>query len=199
MTDQKTAQAYAANAAGYSEDWLNQPAPSDMYALLERYFVKRGATADIGCGNGRDAAWLAAQGFPVTGYDGSPELLAQAQALFPDVTFRPATLPGLSEISDRYDNVLCETVIMHLPASDIPEAVASLRCILKPGGVLYLSWRVTEGPDQRHADGRLYSAFAPDLVRGHLANCAILHFEDVNSVSSGKRICRIIARKPAPG
>jgi SAM-dependent methyltransferase len=196
MIDAKTAEAYAANAAAYSRDWLAQPAPTDMYALLERYFVKQGETADIGCGNGRDAAWLAAHGFAVTGYDGSPELLAQARALFPAIAFRLATLPGLSEITESYDNVLCETVIMHLPAPTIPEAIGNLLRIMRPGAVLYLSWRVTDGPDQRHGDGRLYAAFAPDLVRRQLADCAILHFEDVQSVSSGKRICRIIARKP---
>lgn len=197
MVDHKTARAYATNAATYSRDWLEQPAPTDMYALFDRYFLQHGETADIGCGSGRDAAWLAGHGFPVTGYDGSSELLARARARFPDIAFRLATLPGLGEISSRYDNVLCETVIMHLPAPDIPEALANLLRIMKPGGVLYLSWRVTEAQDERHGDGRLYSAFAPDLVRRHLADCAILHVEDVQSVSSGKRICRIVARKPA--
>jgi SAM-dependent methyltransferase len=195
MSDEETVRAYAVNTAAYSRDWLDQPAPTDLYALLDSYLVKGGATADIGCGNGRDAAWLAGRGYRVTGYDNSPELLAEARRLFPAVAFAPATLPGLDEIAGPFDNVVCETVIMHLDRAEVPHAVRSLARILRPGGVLYLSWRVTEGADQRHADGRLYAAFVPDLVRDALAGCAILHFADVESLSSGKRICRIVARK----
>jgi SAM-dependent methyltransferase len=195
MRDEQTSRAYAANAARYSQDWLDQPAPSDLYALLETYFVKGGETADIGCGNGRDAAWLAANGYKVTGFDSSPALLDEARRLFPALTLRLATLPDLAEIADTFDNVLCETVIMHMPAADIPAAVRGLLRIIKPGGVLYLSWRVTEGADQRHADGRLYAAFDPAVVRGQLDGCEILHVEDTISLSSGRRICRIIARK----
>jgi len=196
MIDERTRQAYAANAAAYGKNWLDQPPPTDLYALLDRHFVKPGATADIGCGNGRDAAWLAANGYDVTGFDGSPELLARARTLFPGIRFRLAVLPQLREVEGCYDNVLCETVIMHLPVADIAPAVQNLRRVVTRGGVLYLSWRVTEGADQRHADGRLYSAFDPDLVRRELADCTILHFADTLSLSSEKRICRIIARKP---
>jgi SAM-dependent methyltransferase len=197
MSDDRTVDAYAANAAAYSRDWLDQPAPDDLYALLDQYFIKGGETADIGCGNGRDAAWLADHGYKVTGFDNSPELLAEARRLFPAIAFAQAVLPRLDEIAGQFDNVVCETVIMHLDRAEVPQAVRSLIRILRPDGVLYLSWRVTEGADQRHADGRLYAAFTPDLVSGELADCAILHAEDVQSLSSGKRICRIVARKAA--
>ncbi len=197
MSDRGTVEAYAANAAAYSRDWLSQPAPTDLYDLLTRYFVPHGETADVGCGNGRDAGWLADRGHRVSGFDGSPELLAEARRLFPKVAFEHATLPGLEQIaSRRFDNVLCETVIMHLARADIPAAIGSLKRIVREGGVLYLSWRVTEGADQRHPDGRLYTAFAPALVRQELADWIILHEADVVSASSGKRICRIMGQKP---
>jgi SAM-dependent methyltransferase len=195
VTDERTEAAYAAHAAAYSRDWLAQPAPSDLHALLSRHFIAGGETADVGCGNGRDAAWLAANGYPVVGYDASAELLAEARKLFPRLAFGEARLPRLDEVSRQFDNVVCETVIMHLDHADIPEAVRNLQRLMKPGGVLYLSWRVTEGADLRHADGRLYSAFDPSVVRDALGECAIRHFEDVQSLSSGKRICRIVAHK----
>jgi SAM-dependent methyltransferase len=194
-TDPDTLAAYARDAARYSQDWLDQPPPNDLYSMLQTHLVPGGDTADIGCGNGRDAGWLAAQGYPVTGFDASLALLDEARRLYPDVTFREATLPALAGVDDTYDNVICETVIMHLPVDEIASAIDSLLRILRPDGVLYLSWRVTEGADQRLPDGRLYSAFDPALVLGELANCAILLFEDVTSESSGKRICRVVATK----
>jgi 2-polyprenyl-3-methyl-5-hydroxy-6-metoxy-1,4-benzoquinol methylase len=194
MPDEQTQAAYAMNAAAYSRDWLEQPAPTDLYARFERFFLKGGETADVGCGNGRNAAWLASHGYPVVGYDASAELLAEARRLFPGLSFAQAKLPRLAEITRQFDNVVCETVIMHLAQAEIAEAVCNLRRLLKPGGVIYLSWRVTESADERDADGRLYAAVDPAFVREQMTGYEVLLFEDILSVSSGKRICRIIAR-----
>ncbi len=197
MADLQTEAAYEANAERYAEDWLNQPPPDDMYALLVRHFVPGGRTVDVGCGNGRDAAWLAQQGFDVTGYDSSPALVALARKSFPGVAFHVDRLPLLEQVTTQFDNVVCETVLMHLPASDVPQAADRLWTLVRPGGVLYVSWRVTQGSDQRHEDGRLYSAFDPDIVRAALHEGVVLHEEDVTSGSSGKRVCRLIVRRPA--
>ncbi|MGF6723114.1 SAM-dependent methyltransferase [Paraburkholderia sp. GAS41] len=197
--DDATLDAYSKDAARYSKEWLDQPPPNDLYALLEAHLVPQGTTAEIGCGNGRDAAWLADHGYEVSGFDASPALLAEARRLHPQIVFREATLPALAGIDERFDNVVCETVIMHLPVESIPLAVDNLRCLLRRNGVLYLSWRVTEGADTRQPDGRLYAAFEPKLVVDSLVDCAILLFEDVISASSGKRICRVIASRNAGG
>ena len=50
-------------------------------------------------------------------------------------------LDGVARAS--FDNVLCETVIMHLPRADIAPSVRTMLSLLKPDGMLYLSWRVT--------------------------------------------------------
>lgn len=64
--DKKTFEAYAKNAKSYSQEWLLQPEPSDMYQLLKTYFIPQGRTADIGCGNGRDTNWLIENGYMAT-------------------------------------------------------------------------------------------------------------------------------------
>jgi SAM-dependent methyltransferase len=197
--DAATLDVYSKDAARYSQEWLDQPPPNDLYALLETHLLPQGKTAEIGCGNGRDAAWLAEHDYRVCGFDASEGLLAEARRLYPHIPFREATLPALAEIDESFDNVVCETVIMHLPAESIPFAVDSLTRILRPNGVLYLSWRVTEGADKRQPDGRLYAAFEPKLVADALIGCSILLFEDVTSESSGKRICRVIASKNTRG
>jgi 2-polyprenyl-3-methyl-5-hydroxy-6-metoxy-1,4-benzoquinol methylase len=194
-SDSATLDAYTKNAARYSQNWLDQPPPNDLYALLETYLVPEGKTADIGCGNGRDAAWLAAHNYDVTGFDAATSMLDEARRMHPQIAFREASLPALEAIDETFDNVICETVIMHLPAESIVLAVDNLQRILRPNGVMYLSWRVTEGEDLRQADGRLYTAFEPKTVVDALVDCAVLLFEDVTSESSGNRICRLIATK----
>src|ERR1700755_1212105 len=112
--DQPTVTAYDKSAADFAADWHAQPAPDDLHALVRRFLRPGGATADIGCGSGREVAWLAANGYPATGFDPSEGLLAQARALYPHLTFVAAALPDLAGIPDAsFDNVLCETVLMH--------------------------------------------------------------------------------------
>ena len=193
--DQTTLKAYEAGAEEFAKDWHEQPPPSDLHALVRRFFCP-GLTADIGCGSGREVAWLCANGYPAKGYDPSEGLLAQARARYPSFEFASAALPELTGIAgNSFDNVLCETVIMHLPAERIAPSVARLLSILKPEGILYLSWRVTQGAHLRDAHGRLYAAFDKRVVLEALPNAAVLLDEEVMSASSGKTIHRIVARK----
>jgi SAM-dependent methyltransferase len=193
--DHATLAAYDTDAARFTREWHDQPPPDDLHDLVRRFFVP-GRTADIGCGSGREVAWLAANGLRAIGYDASAGLLAQARARYPELAFEVAALPELAAIADAsFDNVLCETVIMHLAPDVLASSVRRLLAILKPGGVLYVSWRVTAGTDQRDAHGRLYAAFDKTLVLEQLPDAAILLDEEVVSASSGKTIHRIVARK----
>lgn len=190
--DKNTIDAYLNNARAYSDDWLAQPEPSEMYELFKKYFHPGRETADVGCGNGRDANWLGNNGFKVFGFDNSDELLKIASELYPHIQFSKARFPELNEVQAHFHNVVCETVIMHLALEQIPQALNSLKKILRKNGVLYLSWRVTEDQDTRHSDGRLYTAFSPELVLQHFDRKNVMHFEDKISASSNKRVCRII-------
>jgi SAM-dependent methyltransferase len=195
--DDGTLRAYDFGAAAFAQDWHEQPPPADLHSVVRRFF-RPGPTADIGCGSGRDVAWLSANGFPAVGYDPSAGLLAQARARYPGVAFHAASLPALEGIADAsFANVLCETVIMHLPRDDLAPSVGRLLAILASGGTLYLSWRVTRGADLRDGQGRLYGAFDADIVRGALRRAEVLLDEEAVSESSGKVIHRLVVRKAA--
>jgi SAM-dependent methyltransferase len=196
--DRDTLAAYQAGAAGFARDWHEQPPPADLHALIRRFFRPGGRTADIGCGSGREVAFLALNGFDAVGYDASDALLEQARTRYPKLEFAAASLPALAGLSDcSLDNVLCETVIMHLPRAQIAPAVRRLLAVLKPDGILYLSWRVTDGTDQRDPMGRLYTAFDGTLVREAFAGAVVLLDDEPVSVSSGKKIHRMVARRQA--
>jgi hypothetical protein len=91
--------------------------------------------------------------------------------------------------------VLCEIVIMHLERAQIAPSVRRMLEIAKPGGIFYLSWRVTDGADLRDGHGRLYAAFDASLVLNELSSANLLLSEEVVSASSGKTIFRLVARK----
>jgi SAM-dependent methyltransferase len=192
--DRQTLEAYNAAAASFAQDWHEQPPPSDLHEIVRRFF-KAGVSADIGCGSGRDVAWLIDNGFPAIGYDPSEGLLNEARTRYQQLEFATAALPELTSIPDNaFENVLCETVLMHLERGSIVAAVHRLIAILKPGGTLYLSWRVSE-TDHRDQHGRFYAALDRKLVADALAAETLLLDEQVVSKSSGKIIHRIVARK----
>jgi SAM-dependent methyltransferase len=195
--DEATLKAYDRDASGFANEWAEQPPPADLHAIVRRFFVP-GATADIGCGSGRDAAWLEKAGYPTCGFDASEGLLTEAKRRYPHIPFSVAVLPSLAGVDEsHFNNVLCETVIMHLAPAEIAPAVERLLAILRPSGILYLSWRITDDADRRDDHGRLYSAFDPGLVLRALGESDILLDEQVGSVSSGKLIRRVVARKHA--
>jgi SAM-dependent methyltransferase len=195
-TDRATLDAYDKDAEVYARDWHSQPPPSDLHAAVRKYFKLGGTTADIGCGSGRDTAWLNANSYPCVGFDASDGLLAEAHRRYPALMFLASPLPELPNIDDgSFDNVLCETVIMHLPSDAVAPSVRRMIAILKSGGNLYLTWRVTKDADLRSGDGRLYAAFGADSIRTALTGTDILLDEEVTSASSGKAIHRMVARK----
>jgi SAM-dependent methyltransferase len=194
--DRQTLAAYDRDAAAFAKDWHEQPAPVDLHDVINRFFIKGGTTADIGCGSGREVAWLNANGFPAEGFDASDGLLAEARSRYPHLKFAHFELPDLPGIAaNTYDNVLCETVIMHLDRALVAPSVRRMLGIAKPGGIFYLSWRVTAGHDFRDGHGRLYAAFDASLVRAELATTTLLLDEEVTSASSAKAIHRLVAQK----
>ncbi len=141
-------------------------------------------------------AWLDANGFPAQGFDASEGLLTEARSRYPGLPFAHAELPELRGIAaNSFDNVLCETVIMHLDPALIAPSVRRMLDLTKPGGIFYLSWRVTDGADIRDAHGRLYAAFDAALVRDELVATTSLLDEEVVSASSNKKIHRLVVRK----
>ena len=56
--DLKTIEAYNFNSAAFAQEWEEkQTPPDDLQKAIKTYF-RSGPTIDIGCGSGRDAAWL---------------------------------------------------------------------------------------------------------------------------------------------
>lgn len=194
--DEKTLAAYESNPSDFAARWDAQPPTADVHPLVSEFFAKGEPTADIGCGSGREAAWLDGNGYPTIGYEAAAGLIGQARRRYPHITFECAVLPELAGLAtNSFGNVFCETVIMHLQVQAVSVGVQRLLQILKPAGTLYVSWRVTRGEDRRDDRGRLYAAFDATLVRQALAGADLLYDEEMVSASSSNTIHRVVARK----
>jgi cyclopropane fatty-acyl-phospholipid synthase-like methyltransferase len=116
----------------------------DVEDHLERYrfaatFVKGKTVLDIACGTGYGVAMLREAGATsVTGADVSDEAVAHARATYP-VDGVKFILSGMAEVDDgvQYDRIISFETIEHI--DDYRPALANLRRLLKPDGVLVLS------------------------------------------------------------
>lgn len=177
--DAQTLAAYEADAARHAA-FQRDVLPGLLHDLIRSLFHPGGRTADIGAGAGRDAAWMAAQGFVVTAYEPSPAMRAQALAAFPALEFRDAALPYLDDVPrNSYANVLCNAVLMHLAPDEGERAVLVLGALLCPGGRLLLRYRGPRRTGEREADGRLFTAIDPDVLARRLiaAGLDVVHEE----------------------
>lgn len=196
--DKKTLAAYNLAPQVFCHDWLSQPTPQEIHDAVKEFFILGGPTADIGAGSGRDVHWLNENGFPCVGYDAATGLIAAARSKFPNYIFEYAMLPTLREIeTNTYENVICETVIMHLPAHEHLTAVRNLLRILTGGGTLSLSWRHAID-NRRDHQGRLYEKVDEDAVIAFASSQAVALRQRTNfiSSSSGKEITHLVFQKP---
>ncbi|NCC31666.1 MAG: methyltransferase domain-containing protein [Chloroflexia bacterium] len=180
LMDTQTLAAYEADAARYAAYQRTTAVPAPIRRLVAGFFVPGAPTADIGCGVGRDSAWLSTQGFPTVGIEPSAALRAQAQAAFPGLDLREDALPDLARLPDQaFVNVLCSAVLMHLPAADLIGAALALVRILKPGGRLILAYRGSRTSAEREADGRLFTTIEPGrlVLLLESAGFVVLHRE----------------------
>jgi trans-aconitate methyltransferase len=120
--------------------------------LLELLEAKSGERIlDIGCGTGHLTAQIAATGAQVTGIDRSPEMIQQARATNPSITFAVKDARELS-FSEKFDAVFSNATLHWITEPE--RVVAAISAILRPGGRF-----VAEFGGKRNVEG-VVSAFS---------------------------------------
>lgn len=126
---------YAANAATYVTDGAVNPRLAAFLALLP----PGGRVLELGTGSGADAGAMLAAGFDVDPTDGSLELAAEAEKRLG----RPVRhlLFQALDAEAEYDGIYASATLLHARRSEMPEVIARLCRALKPGGVLWASFK----------------------------------------------------------
>jgi SAM-dependent methyltransferase len=110
------------------------------------------AIGDVGCGSGRLAPHLAAQGLAPHGVDLSPEMVRVARRDFPGFPFEVADLRVLPFADSSLAGVVCWYSLMYLAPADRRCAFSELARVVRPGGYLATAFKV--GDDMVRRGGR---------------------------------------------
>jgi SAM-dependent methyltransferase len=191
----------AENTASLLNEYYERPA---MIALAGDVAGRR--ILDAGCGAGPLTAALHERGAIMTGFDGSPAMVALArERLGDDVPLRVADLAdALPYPDDAFDDVVASLVLHYL--GDWAGPLAELKRVLKPGGRLIVSVnhplvRVFTHPHEDYFATRQYSEdheFAGEpavLTMWHRP----LHAMTDAFTAAGFEIAVVSEPAPAPG
>jgi 2-polyprenyl-3-methyl-5-hydroxy-6-metoxy-1,4-benzoquinol methylase len=141
-----------------------------------------GRAIDLGCGEGRNAIWLAECGWQVTAVDFSAAGLDRAARLAIErgvsVDWVRADLLDYQPAPGGYDLVL--VAYLHLPSSALAGVFRAAAAAVAPGGTLFVVGHdrdnITRGHGGPQDPGRLYT---PALVTAELNGLVIRRAEQV--------------------
>ena len=157
------------------------------------------AALDVGAGQGRNAVWLAGQGWDVTGIDISGVGLAAAQASAAEAG---VTIRTVRTAYDDYDFGtekwdLVAMIFAWAPIAD-PAFKAKVAKSLRPGGLIVFEHFVT---DAEHPRAPMVRALSPGELRDLFSDFEVLSYEENEGIGDwggpGSLLVRMVARKPS--
>lgn len=145
---------YEQNADAFTASTVS----ADMEENRRRFLsvLHKGAyILDFGCGSGRDTKAFLEQGYQVDACDGSEELCRRAS----EYTRIPVTHMLFQDLSasSQYDGIWACASILHLNKEDLKDVMRKISVALKPGGVLYTSFKY--GTFEGMRGGRYFTDF----------------------------------------
>ena len=171
MISQRTTEAYDRIAADFAR--INTAMPERLIDYGYRFLSLIGPkieVLDVGCGAGRDMAWLEAQGVYVTGLDLSAGMLAQARQRVRGALVR-GDMRRFPVPTGAFAGVWCIAALLHLPKAEAPAAMAEMRRVLAPRGVVHLSLQEGDGetwervPYRSEAIERFFARYTHEEAR----------------------------------
>jgi SAM-dependent methyltransferase len=165
---------------------------------------------EIGCGSGREAAFLFSSGYEVHCIEPSQMMIEKALQYHPDLEGRifegavPGNVPEhiLSRVADsgtenlngtgqHYDGIYAVASLMHLSEEELTAAFELLYSALKPGGCFLFSVPLTR-PDISasgyDSKGRYFLLLSTEEWTGHLEKVGFSHIDSAtNPDGMGRR------------
>ncbi|KAG6337303.1 hypothetical protein ID866_1810 [Astraeus odoratus] len=179
-----------------------------VQVLYSAGIVKPGKTLDLGCGNGRNSLYLAANGHEVTAWDKNPMSVDNIERIkaAEGIENLHTAVKDLNSLSfdGEYDFILSTVVLMFLEAKTIPGLIANMQRCTKPGGYNLIvaamdtaDYPCTVGFPFAFKSGELSSYYEGWELLKYNEEVGELHRTDENGNRIKLRFATMLARKPA--
>ena len=136
--------------ASFGGELAGKPLDRALLACLLEQSGQDAPVADLGCGPGHAAAWLASGGAAVAGIDLSPGMIAVGRREYPQVDFREGDFLALPAAAGEFAAVVALYSIIHLAPGELRGAFAEMCRVLRPGGLVLVAFHA--GTEVRHLD-----------------------------------------------
>lgn len=147
-----------------------QSPPADWKLAQSQMFLERLRAAglrtllEIGAGTGVHAQFFQRSGLQVVCCDLSPAMVASCRAK--GLQAYVMDFLGLDFPDGEFDAVFAMNCLLHVPKANFPDALRSVRRVLRPGGLIFLGQfggRDFEGVyEQDHYEPKRFYSFFPD-------------------------------------
>lgn len=138
------AASYDRVAAAYTTQIADELAGKPLDRALLAAFAEQAGTvgpiADIGCGPGHVAAFLASLGSAVEGVDLSSGMVAQARQRYPHLAFQQGDMRALPFADDALGGIVAFYSIIHLAPDDLVPTFCEWRRVLRPTGYVLVAF-----------------------------------------------------------
>jgi SAM-dependent methyltransferase len=138
---------------------------------------------DLGCGSGRDALAFRQVGYRVTALEPSPAMAELARG-FAGVPVRELRAQSLED-AEAYDGIWACASLLHVPWDELPDVFRRLERALRPGGTLYVSFKLGES-DWTSEDGRHFTDMTEDRLRDRVSSGSRLRMVEVWETPDGR-------------
>jgi ubiquinone/menaquinone biosynthesis C-methylase UbiE len=135
-------------AADLGDELTRKPLDRALLACLIEQAEDGAPMADVGCGPGHVAGWLAGQGVSVAGIDLSAGMVTAARRAFPAVEFRQGDFLALPARDAEFGAVVALYSIIHLGPDELARAFGEIHRVLRPSGLALISFHI--GSEVRH-------------------------------------------------
>jgi SAM-dependent methyltransferase len=129
---------------------------------------------EIGAGTGQDSAFFAGQGLEVVATDLAPAMVARCRQKGLDA--RVMDFARLDFPPGSFDAVHAMNCLLHVPNSDLPDVLAEIATVLRPGGLFFLGvygGTGEEGPAEwdDHVPPRFFSWRSDQQIQQFAREC----------------------------
>ena len=165
---------YNENARAYFDSTVTLDM-GKLYGPFLKHLRPGSKVLDAGCGSGRDSLFFKNQGFQVTAFDASKEMVKLASELL-DQKVLLMSFEDLS-LTEQYDGIWACASLLHVEKAKLSRVVAELAKHLKDGGVFYISFKY--GREEYWKEGRYFNHLDEDTLKEILQEVPELRTEQL--------------------